>query len=276
MRNSRLVMIVSYDSGEMSRFIDHPIKTTALENTMDCAQHLSTPAVVFRPTGAPVHTRFLTRFDLPAIVELEREKWDEVQAASQSELHNRIDMHPDLSIGAFCSSTGALLATLFLKQVADDFHHGVRTWNDCTMLPSPKQSSSLFGVSLSSRSRAGAEALFAFCWPYALKRGWRHVYLGSPVPGLRDWLQTGPESDVEEYARACRGGLPLDPQLRYYHARGFDEIIAVKPDYFPHQRSLDYGVLLRHTVPLSDFGPLWRTLPFGAVQGITRVLRSFT
>jgi hypothetical protein len=115
-------MIVSYDRGEMSRLIDHPIKTIVLGNTMDCAQHLSTPGAVFPPTSAPVHTRFLTRFDLPVIVELEREKWDEVQAASQTELHNRIDMHPDLSIAAFRSGTGALLATLFLKHVADEFH----------------------------------------------------------------------------------------------------------------------------------------------------------
>jgi hypothetical protein len=113
---------MSSGRGEMSRSIDHLIKTPVLENTMDCAQHLSTPTVVFRPTGAPAHTRFLTSFDLPAIVELEREKLDEVQAASQTELHDRIDMHPDLSIDAFCSRTGALLATLFLKQAADDFH----------------------------------------------------------------------------------------------------------------------------------------------------------
>lgn len=257
----------------MSRLIGYFIKTAVLENTMNYAQHLPVPAVAFRPTGAPVHTRFLTLHDLHAIVELEREKWDEQQAASRSELHNRIDMHPDLSVGAFCSRTGALLATLFLKPVADDFHQWARTWSDCVMLPSPKHSSSLFGVSLSSRSKAGAEALFAFCWPYALKRGWRYVYLGSPAPGFRHWRQSYPDGNVEDYVRARRGGLPLDPQLRYYHARGFDEIVAVKPNYFPHQRSLDYGVMLRHTVRLGDFGPLWRALPFSAVQGVTRAVR---
>jgi hypothetical protein len=258
----------------MPRFIGYAISMTVLENAMNYTQHSSVSTVAFRPTSAPVHTRFLTRHDLLRILELEREKWDEQQAASRSELHNRIDMYPDLSIGAFCSRTGALLATLFLKQVADDFHQAARTWRECAMLPSPKKSSSLFGISLSSRSKAGAEALFAFCWPYALKRGWRYVYLGSPIPGLRDWRQTHPDGDVEDYVRACRGGLPLDPQLRYYHARGFDEIVAVKPGYFPHHRSLDYGTLLRHTVPLSDFDQLWRTLPFSAVRSVTHVVRS--
>ncbi|HEX7641436.1 MAG TPA: hypothetical protein VF472_04400 [Burkholderiaceae bacterium] len=230
--------------------------------------------LISRPITAPVHTRFLDPHDLHAVVELEREKWDADQAASPAELLNRIERHPDLCLGAFSSSTGELLATLFLKRVADDFHHAVRTWHDCTQLPEPGRSSSLFGVSLSSRDKAGAEALFAFAWPYALKRGWRHVYLGSPVPGLRDWRKANPEGNPEDYARAERGGLPLDPQLRYYHTRGFDDIVAVKPGYFPHERSLDYGVLLRHTVPLSALAPLWRTLPFGVVQGVTRAVRS--
>jgi len=75
---------MSSGRGEMSRFIDHSIKTPVLENSMDCAQHLSTPTVVFRPTGAPAHTRFLTSFDLPAIVELERENFHRRCAARSS------------------------------------------------------------------------------------------------------------------------------------------------------------------------------------------------
>lgn len=234
----------------------------------------SVPRPTSQPIAASVHTRFLDSHDLHAVVKLEREKWGADQAASPAELLNRIEMHPDLSIGAFSSHTGDLLATLFLKRVADDFHHAVRTWHDCTQLPEPGHTSSLFGVSLSSRDKSGADALFAFAWPYALKRGWRQVYLGSPVPGLRDWRKANPEGAAEEYARARRGGLPLDPQLRYYHARGFDEIVAVKAGYFPHERSLDHGVLLRHTVPLSGFASLWRSLPFGVVRGVTHAVRS--
>ena len=41
-----------------------------------------------------------------------------------------------------------------------------------------------------------------------------------------------------------RSGLPVDPQLRYYHLRGFKDIMGVKPGYFPHERSHDHGVIL--------------------------------
>ena len=40
------------------------------------------------------------------------------------------------------------------------------------------------------------------------------------------------------------GGLPLDPQLRYYHRRGFKDLVAVRPDYFPHAGGTGYGVRL--------------------------------
>jgi hypothetical protein len=30
------------------------------------------------------------------------------------------------------------------------------------------------------------DALLQFFWPRALRAGWRHIYLGSPVPGLSD------------------------------------------------------------------------------------------
>jgi hypothetical protein len=72
--------------------------------------------------------------------------------------------------------------------------------------------------------------------------------------------------------QARRQGLPLDPQLRYYHRRGFTRIVAVKPGYFPHARSLDHGVLLRGSVPLASLGPLWRSLPLTATERITRRL----
>jgi len=219
-----------------------------------------------------VHARFLTHSDLPALIELEQEKWTDVQAASPAQLRARIDTYPDLAVGAFHTRSGRLLASLFMRPVDRDFHLRIKTWQDCTLLPAPRSGSALFGVSLTSRDQAGVTALLKFFWPYALKRGWRHIYLGSPVPGLRDWLKTHPEGHVEDYVHARRAGLPLDPQLRYYTARGFDTIVAIKPDYFPHERSLDYGVLLRGTVPLSLLRPLWAALPLPSIQRIARPL----
>ncbi len=231
------------------------------------------PSVTAHPFVNPqAHARLLTHRDLSALLELEHEKWDTGQAASPTDLRARIDVHPDLAVGAFCPATGRMLASLFMKPVADNFHCHVRTWKDCVQALAPRNSASLFGISLSSRSQAGVDAILRFFWPHALKRGWRHIYLGSPVPGLRNWLSRRRQAPVETYVRARRAGLPIDPQLRYYRSRGFRKIVAIKPGYFPHARSLDYGVLLRGTVPLSTLAPLWATMPLASVQRVTRPL----
>jgi hypothetical protein len=219
-------------------------------------------------------TRFLTVLDLPALLELEHEKWTDEQAASRADLLARIHACPDLSIGAFCPRTGRLLASLFMRPVDDGFWRDAADWHACTALPLPTRSASLFGISLSSRDREGVDALLEFFWPHALKGGWRHVYLGSPIPGLRAWLERHPHGTAQAYVSTRRGGLPVDPQLRYYHGRGFRDILCVKPGYFPHAASLDHGVILRGTIPLSALVPVWRSLPLASAQRVTRQLAS--
>ena len=76
-------------------------------------------------------------------------------------------------------------------------------------------------------------------------------------------------TDVERYVRERRGSLPRDPQLRYYHRRGFREIVAVRAGYFPHADSLDYGVVLRGRIPLARLWPLWRWVPLRFLQRMT-------
>ncbi|VWB89085.1 hypothetical protein BLA15816_04283 [Burkholderia lata] len=175
-------------------------------------------------------------------------------------------------MGAFCTCTGRLLASLFLRPVPDDFYRIATTWKACTILPVPRRTTTLFGISLSSQSQGAVDALLRFYWPKALKQGWRYIYLGSPLPGLRDWLKNHPDHTVWHYVRTRRAGRPVDPQLRYYRTRGFGKIVDVKPAYFPHEQSLNYGALLRGTIPLSFLAPLWANLPLSEVQRITRSL----
>lgn len=219
-----------------------------------------------------VSARFLAPRDISALLDLEHAKWNSNQVASEAELLRRIYTHPHLSMGAFCSESGQLISSLFMKPVADDFYRNVATWNDCLAASVPEKSSSLFGISLSSRHQHGVDALLRFFWPKALKGGWRYIYLGSPVPGLSSWLRSNPGGRPEDYVFACRGKYPLDPQLRYYHKRGFTKIVTLKPDYFPHKLSLDYGALLRGTVPLSILSLVWKALSLPCVERITRPL----
>lgn len=231
----------------------------------------SLPALPARNRAADERplARFLAPHDIAALLDLEREKWTEGQAATAAELQQRITAFPNLSLGSFCPRSGRLMASLFMKPVPDDFARRADCWHSALALRVPLRSHSLFGISLSSRAPEGVDALLEFFWPISLHMGWRHIYLGSPVPGLSAWLSRHPSQDVADYVHAKRGGLPLDPQLRYYHGRGFTRIVAVKPGYFPHDRSLNYGVLLRGTIPLSSMSSLWRRMPLSATQSLT-------
>ena len=241
---------------------------------MQQANQILAPSAWPSATDRAPLTRFLTPQDIPALLELEHEKWTTEQAATEPELWQRITAFPNLSLGSFCARSGRLMASLFLRPVPDDFARRVNSWDDALQLPMPLRSRSLFGISLSSREPAGVDALLRFFWPISLYAGWRHIYLGSPLPGLAEWQSRHPMRRVEDYVMARRQGLPLDPQLRYYHRRGFTRIVAVKPGYFPHERSQDHGVLLRGTVPLSALAPLWRSLPLPTIQRFTGRLES--
>ncbi|MEE1760834.1 MULTISPECIES: hypothetical protein [unclassified Streptomyces] len=218
--------------------------------------------------------RFLRSNDVDALIALEWEKWDGDQAAGRAELNARIQAYPELSIGAFDPSTGAALASLFMKPITRAELASAATWADCARVERTAAPSggSLFGISLSSVDGDAVTAIFEFFWPYALKHGWREIYLGSPMPGLRTWKRANPEVPAEVYMRERRHGLPRDPQLRYYHRKGFKDIISCKPGYFPHAPSLDHGAVLRGRVPLSTAAPLWRLVPLPWLGLLRRLL----
>lgn len=228
-----------------------------------------------RARSSTLAARLLTTRDLPQLEALEHDKWTDEQAASRAQMAERLETHPELCVGAFCVRSGQLMASLFMKPTSPDFWKHAKTWEDCVEAATPLRTSSLFGISLSSRSPAGVSAILEFFWPRALIDGWRDIYLGSPVPGWMSWRAGNPRRGITHYVRQRRApGVPLDPQLRYYFSRGFREMICVKRNYFPHHRSQDHGVILRGVVPLSSLAPVWRALPPALTCGITRRLAS--
>ncbi|MET9462973.1 hypothetical protein ABZY05_49810 [Streptomyces canus] len=224
-----------------------------------------------------IETRFLNQDDVDALLALEQTKWDRDQAADAAELTARIQAYPQLSLGAFDASSGAALASLFMKPISVAQLRSAADWAGCARVE-PSNSNdqgavnSLFGISLSSVDADSVTAIFEFFWPYALKHGWRDIYLGSPMPGLRAWKQRNPDLTADDYMREKRHGLPRDPQLRYYYNKGFREIVACKPDYFPHPASLDYGAVIRGHIPLSGGAPLWRHVPLPLLKRMRHLL----
>lgn len=221
-----------------------------------------------------VCVRFLSCADIPSLLELEQKKWTDDQRADAAMLASRIAAFPALSVGAFCARSGTARASLFMKPTRHDHIRQCSTWADCARKQHGDESArtgALFGISLSSVDSKAANAVFEFFWPYALKQGWSDVYLGSPVPGLRDWLSKNPDTPVTRYVQSQRQGLPLDPQLRYYFKKGFRRIVAIRDNYFPHEPSLDVGVLIQGKVPLSGLSFIWKRLPLSWLQRMKKL-----
>ncbi|WP_219851807.1 hypothetical protein [Methylibium rhizosphaerae] len=239
---------------------------------------MSTAAVISSADATrSIVTRFLQPADVPALLALEARQWTARQAADAATMHKRIDAYPQLCVGAFCAETGAALASLFMKPTSPEAVKRARCWEDCARLddqPSPRHQRmhSLFGISLTSVDGAAAWSLIRFFWPHALKQGWRDIYLGSPMPGFRRACELERQLAADHYARLRRGGLPLDPQLRYYHRKGFRKIVSVRPGYFPHEQSLDHGAVLRARVPLAALWPLWRRVPLPLLQRFSNLV----
>ncbi|MEO6921583.1 MAG: hypothetical protein ABI171_21460 [Collimonas sp.] len=226
------------------------------------------------PTRQRIEVRFLNQHDLQNLMELERAVWDETQAASVTEMSVRITRYPTLAIGAFCSETGRALASLFARPTSLEAVKRARSWQDCVNHDDSEASrqKALFGISLSSIDGDAAKAIFAFFWPHALKNGWQEMYLGSPIPGLRDWIRDNPGQAVENYVFERRKGLPRDRQLCYYHKKGFQRIVAVRREYFPHAASMNYGVVIGGRIPLGSLAPLWKRLPLPWLQAMKQWL----
>jgi hypothetical protein len=231
---------------------------------------LSSSTAAVAPTA-----RFLTTEDIPTLLRLEARQWNGEQAADASAMCRRIKAHPQLCVGAFCSRTGEALASLFMKPIHPDEIARAASWYDCAAEDPSRHrpaTRSLFGISLTSTDGAAVWELIRFFWPHALKNGWREIYLGSPLPGLAKTLRAQPALSAQAYARMRHRGLPLDPQLRYYHRRGFKDLVAVRPDYFPHPASLDHGAVLRGLIPLSRLWPLWRRMPLSTLQAMSGLI----
>jgi hypothetical protein len=219
--------------------------------------------------------RFLCTEDIPSLLRLEARQWNGEQAADATAMCRRIKAHPELCVGAFCTRTGEALASLFMKPIHPEEVARAGSWYDCAGEDLARRrgaTRSLFGISLTSTDGAAVWELIRFFWPHALKKGWREIYLGSPLPGLAKAKRAQPALSPEAYARTSHGGLPLDSQLRYYHRRGFRDVVAVRPDYFPHAASLDHGAVLRGVIPLSGLWPLWRRMPMSTLRAMSGLI----
>ena len=228
-------------------------------------------------------TRYLETKDISALLDLEQSKWDFHQAACARTLGERIDANPGLCIGTFCLRSGKALASLFMRPINPAVFIAPTRWEITANLPyktgTPDENRSLFGISLSSNDAEAVNEIFRFFYPRALKAGWRNIYLGSPIPGFQGARQKTPEITAWEYVhRKKKNGHrePFDPQLAYYYKKGFRRIVSIQADYFPHDQSLNYGVILHGVIPFSAPKKLWQRLPFTVIESMSCLVFRFT
>lgn len=228
-------------------------------------------------------TRYLEIKDVTALLDLEKSKWDSHQAADSATLLQRINAYPELCIGTFCVHTGKAVASLFMRPINPAVFIAPTQWEIAANLSHktgvPVESRSLFGISLSSNSAAAVNEIFRFFYPRALKAGWRDIYLGSPIPGYQNACQKNPELTAWEYVHKKKKTCsrePFDAQLAYYYKKGFRRIVSIQANYFPHDQSLNYGVILHGVIPFSAPKKLWQSIPFPVIKSMSCVVFGLT
>ena len=216
--------------------------------------------------------RFLKKSDIPELLTLERKQWSDNQLPSHETLEKRITNNPTLSIGVFCNHTQIALASLFLKPTQKSHFYQKTTWQVCEEgAVDTKKTRDLFGISLSSINADAADLIFSFFYACCMKDGWRSVYLGSPIPGFKKFFEHNRTLTADDYVnKKHRNNVPYDPQLRYYFNRGFRKIVSIQEGYFPHEKSLNYGVILRGDVPLNELSFVLRILPRTALEKLCK------
>ncbi len=218
-------------------------------------------------------TRNLATKDVDALIALEQQQWNGDQLPTMETLVKRIESNPDWCIGVFCETTGRAIASAFLIPVNAEQMRNSKTWESCTKLTvkTSEKSIALFGISLTSINPKAGQAIFEYLLPRALKAGYKEVYLGSPIPGFSKAKTKNNDLTAEEYVhkkRSC-GKRPKDPQLLYYYNHGCHDIISVCENYFPHEPSLNYGVIVRGHLPLSEFNIIWHFVPLSTLNALS-------
>lgn len=200
--------------------------------------------------------RLLSNADLDALLALEHKKWEPSQCATREMLSTRLQHLDKTSWGAF-RPDGELVGSLFVMCKCRQRLAASTNWYETTHggIGFPQDDAPYwFGISLTCDDIHAQSALFAFAMQRALEQGIRSVFLGSPVPGFAKARQQEPELSLQTYVSRTRsdkrGGsaVPADPQLYYYHQRGFNQILAAHENYFEHAAALNCAALLEYVL----------------------------
>ena len=200
--------------------------------------------------------RRLRESDIPELLRLEDEKWGS-HGATRNMLVSRLALLEGYCWGAFRADM--LVSSLFCMRRSENSILEAKTWAqacDNGLASSHDVSQgAVFGISLTGSDLKGTRAILDRLALELKSESVNAVYLGTPLPRLGDWLDSNPDGDPASYTAKTKlfpdgRRLPVDPQLSYYYQLGFRTVVAVRPHYFPHERSRDWAAVIRHVVNL--------------------------
>jgi len=211
--------------------------------------------------------RSATLADISDMVNLELAVWGE-NAANREQLISRINVFSAGNIIALLDKkvVGYLsLENVDNMNIQPDFSWSEITDNGTVAKSHRPQGQYMYGVNLSiHHSMSGQNlglGLMLQAWRLMILTNKRGVFLGSRIPGFRNYKKHHPEVTAEEYIRLKRNGKLRDYELKLYAEDGL-LALRVLPNYFPDPPSLDYGVLLYRKNPVYNwpFRKLWAWL----------------
>lgn len=202
--------------------------------------------------------------DISGLLELEKSAWGE-NGASRNQLISRIETFSNGNIIAiYDQKIVGYLSFEYVDNVAKLPHF---SWDEISdngfMTKSHRPNGNyMYGVNLSvHKSMSGQQLGFGLtlqAWAEMILTNKLGVFMGSRMPGYRNYKKHNPEITAEEYVKLKRNGKTRDPELRMYEKDGFC-IVKVLPNYFPDPQSENYGVLLYRKNPFYNwpFRKLW-------------------
>jgi len=202
--------------------------------------------------------------DIPGLLKLEQNTWGE-NGANNHQLTSRIKTFPEGNILAIYE--GKIVAYLSFEYVDNIINYPLFSWDDITDQGLIEKShrpngNYMYGINISvHKSMSGQQLIFRLtlqAWANMILTNKVGIFMGSRMPGYKNYKKYHPDITPEEYVKVKRNGKTRDPELRMYEKDSLC-IVKVLPEYFPDPASENYGVLLYGKNPFYNwpFRKLW-------------------
>jgi len=188
--------------------------------------------------NAKVGFRRATLSDVKRLVALEEDVWGE-NGADEEKIVSRINIFPAGNIIA--EYDGDIVGYVSFQYVDDVVNMPNFTWaeitDDGTTVKSHRQKGEfIYGINLSvhhSMSGNGlGTALVLQGWIDMILNNKKGSFIGSRIPGFRNYNLSHPETKAENYIKLRRNGKLRDYELRLYEQEGLLPV-KILPGHFP-------------------------------------------